>query len=65
MPISPTSSLRTSYVPIIVAGGIRGVYDATQTYETLMRKLPDRYAEARRHYAVLNSEGTQFETPRP
>ena len=56
---------KTSYVPLVVAGGIRGIYDAPQTYGTLLRELPDRYAQARRHYEALNSDGTRFETPDP
>ena len=56
---------RNSYVPIIVTGGIRGVYDATETYQALLRELPGRYQEARAHYTTLDSAGTQFSTPDP
>ena len=56
---------RDSYIPIVVTGGIRGIYDASQTYETLLRELPNRYTEARTHYAALDLAGTQFETPDP
>ena len=56
---------RESYTPIVVAGGIRGMYDASGTYAALLRELPGRYAEAREHYAALDSAGTQFATPDP
>ena len=56
---------RHSYIPIVVTAGIRSVYEAPNAYETLIHELPNRYAEARAHYAALDSAGTQFRTPDP
>ncbi|MFN7994744.1 MAG: GH116 family glycosyl hydrolase [Bryobacteraceae bacterium] len=56
---------RSSYVPIIVTGGIRGIYDAAGVYQTLLREMPRRFQEAREHYDALDSGGTQFQTPEP
>jgi hypothetical protein len=56
---------KTSYVPIVVTAGIRGIYEASDTYETLLRELPNRFAEAREHYTALDMAGTQFATPDP
>jgi len=54
-----------SYIPIVVTGGIRGIYDAENTYQALLRELPKRYEEARSHYSTLDSAATQFSTPDP
>ena len=56
---------RKSYIPIVVTAGIRGIYDAPKAYDALIRDLGNRYAEARTHYAILDSGGTQFGTPDP
>jgi hypothetical protein len=62
--VSPDQA-KVAYIPIVVAGGIRDIYDAPRAYAALLRALPERYREARGHYAALDSAGTQFHSPDP
>ncbi len=62
--ITPDEAKR-SFIPIVIAGGIRGVYDEATTYRKLLADLPRLYAEAREHYEQLEARGSQFETPDP
>jgi Glycosyl-hydrolase family 116, catalytic region len=56
---------RQEYVPIIVTGGIRNIYDAAATYEHILGRLPELYAESVKHYADLDASGPQVVTPDP
>ena len=51
------------YVPILIAGGIQGRFDAASTYQHLLDDLPQMYAESVRHYEELDAQGTYFQTP--
>jgi hypothetical protein len=62
--ISPEDAKR-SYVPIVVVGGIKGIYDAPAAYQEILQTLPALYAASLRHFAELDAQGTQFETPVP
>lgn len=53
------------YIPTITAGGIRGIYDAPATYQTLLNDLPRLYAQSLEHYEKLDRDGPQFLTPDP
>lgn len=62
--VSP-SEARSSYIPIVAAGGIKGTYDASAAYQEILHNLPELYAQSFRHYADLDAQGTQFQTPDP
>ena len=51
------------YVPIIVAAGIRNLFDASTTYDHILGHLPELYSESLRHYADLDAKGPEFVTP--
>jgi glycogen debranching enzyme len=59
--VSPQEAARF-YVPIVIAGGLKGKFDAASTYE-LLHDLPQMYAESLEHYEALDTEGTYFQTP--
>ena len=54
-----------AYLPIVVAGGIAGKYDAAATYQKILDGLPQFFTQSLRHYADLDVQGTQFLTPDP
>jgi hypothetical protein len=54
---------RREYVPIIVAGGIRNIYQPSETYDRILGHLPELYADSVKHYADLDANGTQVVTP--
>lgn len=56
---------KSSFLPIVVAGGIEGTYDAAATYQRILNDLPQLYTQSLRHYADLDAQGTQFQTPDP
>ncbi len=56
---------RQDYVPLIVTGGIRDMYQAGPTYEHILGHLPELYAESAKHYADLDARGPQVVTPDP
>ncbi len=56
---------RQEYVPLIVAGGIRNMYQAAATYEHILGHLPELYAESVKHYADLDTSGPHVVTPDP
>jgi hypothetical protein len=56
---------RHEYVPIVVTGGIRNIYQASATYDRIMGHLPELYADSVKHYADLDANGPQFVTPDP
>jgi hypothetical protein len=60
-----TEQANRTYLPIVVAGGIQGTYDAAVTYQRLLNNLPVLYSQSLRHYADLDAQGTQFLTPDP
>lgn len=60
-----TKAAGQEYVPIIVAGGIRNLYQAAATYEHILGHLPELYAESAKHYADLDASGPQVVTPDP
>jgi hypothetical protein len=54
---------KRSYIPVVIAGGIRGTYDAPAVYERIAGSIPDLYSAALRHYVDLEESGTVFVTP--
>ena len=56
---------KRDYLPIIVAGGIRNVYQPSVTYERILKDLPELYAESAKHYADLDARGPLVSTPDP
>lgn len=58
-----TEGVRRDYVPIIVTGGIRNIYQPSATYQHILAHLPELYADSVRHYADLDAKGPQFVTP--
>ncbi len=56
---------RRFFLPIVIAGGIQGIYDAAATYQRLLDITPQLYAQSLHHYADLDVQGTQFLTPDP
>ena len=59
--VSPEEASQ-NYIPILVAAGIKGIYDAQATYYELLDRLPLLYAQSLRHYEELDRQGTQFVT---
>jgi hypothetical protein len=53
------------FVPIIVAGGIRSIYESSAIYERLIGHLPEFYAESVKYYADIDANGPQVSTPDP
>ncbi len=53
---------RKSYIPIVTAGGIKGIYDAPSTYHKLLDRLPEYYAQSLQHYEELDRNGPEFIT---
>ena len=54
---------RRAYVPIIVAGGIRNLYQPAATYDRILGHVQELYAESVKHYADLDANGSQIDTP--
>lgn len=52
-------------VPIIVAGGIRNVYEPNAVYNRILARLPELYSQSVKHYADLDGQGPQVSTPDP
>lgn len=50
-------------VPIISAGGIRGIYQPTEIYDGILGHLPELFSESVKHYADLDAAGTHVVTP--
>lgn len=56
---------KNSLIPIVVTAGIRDKYDAAATYEKLLARVPQLFAQSLEHYTELDARGTQFLTPDP
>jgi hypothetical protein len=56
---------QTQSVPIIVAGGIRSIYQATATYDHILGHLSELFDQSVAHYAELDAKGPQVITPDP
>lgn len=56
---------KQNYIPILVAAGIQGIYDAQATYNDLLNQLPLLYRRSLRHYEELDRQGPQFVTSDP
>lgn len=54
---------RRYYIPIVTTGGIKGIYNATATYHSLLTELPSLYAQSLQHYKDIDRDGPQFVTP--
>lgn len=54
---------RRAYVPIIVTGGIRNIYQPAATYDRILKDVQEFYAESVKHYADLDANGPQVITP--
>jgi hypothetical protein len=50
-------------IPIVIAGGIHSVYEATATYEHIVDRLEELYRESVTYYADLDVCGPQVVTP--
>ncbi len=56
---------KLNYIPILVAAGIQGIYDAQSTYSELLNQLPLLYEQSLQHYEELENQGPQFSTSDP
>lgn len=62
--VTPEEAKR-SFIPVIIAGGIRGAYDADAVYHRLAGTTAQLFREALRHYADLEERGPEIRTPDP
>jgi len=56
---------RQEYVPIIVTGGIRNIYQPAIAYDRILGHIAELYADSAKHYADLDANGPQLVTPDP
>lgn len=56
---------KRSYVPIVVAGGPRDIYQAPAIYDRILTNLAKLYQESLQHYIDLDERGPEFLTPDP
>jgi glycogen debranching enzyme len=55
--------LRSSFIPIIIAGGVEGREKAKATYDRLLRSIPDLYEKNVAYYQQLVRETVTIKTP--
>jgi len=59
----PAEELRGNFIPLVIAGGVRGRDEARATYRRLLARAPDLYRENVGHYRRLLEETTSVTTP--
>jgi glycogen debranching enzyme len=59
----PPESLKGNFIPVVIAGGVRGVEEAKATYARLLRAAPELYAQNVEHYRQLLGGTASIRTP--
>jgi glycogen debranching enzyme len=59
----PVETMKSHFVPIIIAGGVEGREKAKETYDRLLGNVRTVYEKNVAHYARLQTETVQMETP--
>jgi glycogen debranching enzyme len=59
----PASELKSNFIPVVIAGGVRGRDDARATYARLLGSARALYEKNVEHYRRLLAETTGVETP--
>nr|MBA3243535.1 amylo-alpha-1,6-glucosidase [Acidobacteriota bacterium] len=59
----PPEAFKTNYIPVVIAGGVRGLDEAKATYTRLLRTAPALYAKNVEHYRRLLGTTTRIRTP--
>ncbi|HKG11794.1 MAG TPA: hypothetical protein VKB12_00590, partial [Pyrinomonadaceae bacterium] len=59
----PPSELKSNYVPVVIAGSVRGRADAAATYTRLLNSARGLYGKNVEHYRRLLEETTTVTTP--
>ncbi|HEX8560194.1 MAG TPA: GH116 family glycosyl hydrolase [Pyrinomonadaceae bacterium] len=60
---APASELKTRFIPLVIAGGVRGRDDALATYDRLLAGARALYEKNVAHYRRLLDETTSVNTP--
>jgi glycogen debranching enzyme len=59
----PPEALKSNFIPVVIAGGVRGLEEAKATYARLLRTAPELYAENVEHYRRLSGTTVSVRTP--
>lgn len=59
----PASELKSSFIPIVIAGSVKGRDDARATYARLLGTARELYEKNVEHYRGLLAETTEVDTP--
>lgn len=59
----PASELKSSFIPIVIAGSVKGRDDARATYARLLGTARELYEKNVEHYRRLLAETTEVDTP--
>jgi glycogen debranching enzyme len=59
----PASELKSNFVPVVIAGSVKGRDDARATYARLLGSARELYEKNVEHYRRLLAETTEVETP--
>ncbi|HEU4594351.1 MAG TPA: GH116 family glycosyl hydrolase, partial [Pyrinomonadaceae bacterium] len=59
----PPESLKSNFIPVVIAGGVRGLEEAKATYAKLLRNAPELYAQNVEHYGRLWNATVHISTP--
>ncbi len=54
---------KTSFIPIVIAGGVEGREQARATYQRVLGSIPALYERTVKHYETLLADTTVVETP--
>jgi glycogen debranching enzyme len=59
----PASELKSNFIPVVIAGSVKGRDDARATYARLLGSARELYEKNVEHYKRLHAETTEVETP--
>jgi glycogen debranching enzyme len=59
----PTDELKSNFIPIVIAGSVKGREDARATYARLLGSARELYEKNVKHYRLLLEETTSVTTP--
>jgi glycogen debranching enzyme len=59
----PAAAMRTHFVPIVIAGGVKGRDEAKVTYDRLLREARTLYESTAAHYRALQETSVAVDTP--
>ncbi len=59
----PPESLKSNFVPVVIAGGVRGHGEARATYNRLLNTVRELYEKNVDYYRRLTAETTSIKTP--